>query len=154
MITEVHGDILQEPEGTWIVIPVNCVGIAGAGLARQWSIMHPDANINYVALCERGFVLPGETYWMLAERGSFILAATKDHWSQPSQIEWIESILEALADRLKLAGDSLTLALPPIGCGLGGLSWDQVHDLIYYWLADHAGDDRLDRHRIRLYLPR
>lgn len=152
MITEIYGDILQEPEDVWIVIPINCKGRAGAGLARQWALAHPDANETYIRLCDQGRLQPGGIWWTRGERGSFILAATKDHWRDPSQIEWIESILEALAHRLMMVRKPMTVCLPPIGCGLGGLPWDPVHNLIYYWLGD-PDNALLSHHQVYLYAP-
>jgi O-acetyl-ADP-ribose deacetylase (regulator of RNase III) len=89
----------------------------------------------------------------MSGEGNFLLVATKDHWKDPSRIEWIENILEDMADLLKSAEETMTIALPRIGAGLGGLPWDQVDNLIYYWLSDHEGGDRLDRHTILLYEP-
>lgn len=91
---------------------------------------------------------------MRGEHGSFVLAATKDHWKDPSQIGWVESILEDLTHRLTMVREPMTVCLPAIGCGLGGLPWDPVHDLIYYWLSDHEDGESLDRHHIFLYPPR
>ena len=153
MITEIYGDILKEPSSTWIVVPINCYGIAGAGLAKQWKERCPEAYEQYRLLCNDDALKPGGTWWITTDEGRFILAATKGHWKPPSKIEWIESILEDLADKLVLTEDPISIAVPPLGCGLGGLDWDQVQNLIYYWLADHAGGDRIDRHTIIIYPP-
>jgi O-acetyl-ADP-ribose deacetylase (regulator of RNase III) len=154
MITEVFGDILKEPKTTWVVIPVNCYGVAGAGLAKQWKEQCPEAYEIYRAACKDSLISPGSARWIETKEGQFILAATKDRWQSPSRIEWVECILEDLSLRLKLASGALNVAIPPIGAGLGGLDPDQVHDLIYYWLSSRYGDERLDRHRIYVYSPR
>lgn len=63
---------------------------------------------------------------------------TKDHWRDPSKYRYIEAGLERLAFQIELSGHEnshLSFAIPPLGCGLGGLKYDFVHELIVQYLS-------------------
>jgi hypothetical protein len=70
-----------------------------------------------------------------------LCAATRDHWRDPSRLAWVQSCVEEIAticntrgtDRMALP----TVAIPPLGCGLGGLSWVDVRPLIVATFAHH-----------------
>lgn len=117
-ITYVKDDILQSTADL-IVIPVNCVGVMGAGLALKYSKL-PFVNIRpYREACLANALLPGRCY--LAGR-RFAYATTKLHWKDPSKEEWVESILDDLV-AIALLGNHITIDIPALGCGCGGLSW-------------------------------
>ena len=79
---------------------------------------------------------PGEILRSPLPNNRFILnAATKDDYRYASKIEWIESILKTLRERIE-DGTITSLAMPAIGCGLGGLNWDVVGPLIAQYLDD------------------
>ena len=60
---------------------------------------------------------------------------TKNDWRRPSQIEWVDDGLKILRDHYQELGIT-SLALPPLGCGLGGLDWADVWPLIQKHLGD------------------
>ena len=109
---------------------VNCQGVMGKGIALAFKHRFPEMFKAYRARCQAGQVKPGEPY---LEEG-ILLFPTKDHWRNPSQIQWIEKGLGILASNYPLWGIH-GLALPPLGCGNGGLSFeDQVWPLMQKYL--------------------
>lgn len=121
---------------------VNCVGVMGKGVALRFKNAHR-ANYNeYVERCHRGEVRPGVPFVSNADEKRdkpdlqlVLNFPTKDHWRNPSQIEWIEAGLQTLAENYEAWGIK-SLALPPLGCGLGGLEWGQVWPLMQRYLGD------------------
>lgn len=114
-----------------IVNTVNCAGAMGKGLALQVKQRWPGCDQEYRRLCRQGRITPGSvTLWRNpdprpGQPSAVINFATKDHWREPSRLEWIDQGLSALVQlirREKLP----SVALPPLGCGLGGLDWNTV----------------------------
>ncbi len=136
MITYADGDIFEH-DGVR-VIPVNTVGIHGSGLAKQWAVRFPDLAGLYRGYCaapltrfEAGDIL------MLGGNSPTILAATKEHWRDPSRLEWIETIAGLIAERShKPIG--MPVLIPQLGCGLGGLNWDDVRPILVTYLTSSA----------------
>lgn len=124
MITYCRGNILLS-DSQAIVIPVNLLGVAGAGLAKQWAKADPDAAHAYKKLCKSNLVGMGQVSLL----SRWILFPTKDDWRNPSQID---HILAGLIDlRLRNYTWRLTsIAIPALGCGLGSLEWTQVRTLM------------------------
>ena len=140
MIHFTHGDIFAQPAEA-IVNPVNCIGIAGAGLARQFKRRHPDAFLAYRRACAERRLRPGRMFMFDTGRGRprwIVHFPTKRHWRDRSAIGDIEAGLRGLA--ATLAGHGIrSVAIPPIGCGLGGLDWRAVRSLVTACLADIPG---------------
>ncbi|MHC5542000.1 macro domain-containing protein, partial [Singulisphaera rosea] len=124
----VEGNIL-EANVQALVNPVNTVGVMGKGLALQFKQTFPAMFNAYRIACEAGWVKIGQVY--VHDRGAtakprYILNfPTKRHWKDPSSLEDIEAGLIALADELKTLGIT-SVAIPALGCGLGGLPWGVV----------------------------
>lgn len=146
MIKRKKGDILQS-DATHIVIPVNCVGVMGKGLAHQFKKMHPGVYERYKYKCRKEMLKPGGVIFeqvgyrpgiVYSSDRSFaqvaILAATKNHWRNPSELHWIIEILKALGQHID-EGHIDSLAVPRIGCGHGGLRWSVVKPLIFATLG-------------------
>jgi O-acetyl-ADP-ribose deacetylase (regulator of RNase III) len=154
-----HGNILDDDSDA-IVIPVNCVGVMGKGLALAAKKRWPELALRHKADCAmpgrhrlepgeiRGSTLvlnPGE------ERRMVWFAATKDHWRAPSRIEWVEECCKNLAnfysggvsDYYRRQGVPM-LAVPALGCGCGELSWADVLPIMERHFAD------ID---VRVYVP-
>lgn len=138
MIVFTSGDILSAKTDA-LVNTVNCVGVMGRGIALQFKNAFPVNFDEYAAACKQGDVQPGR---MLVHKTGRIVPPyyiinfpTKRHWRGKSRIEDIEIGLESLADVIRV-NDIRSIAIPPLGCGLGGLNWDDVRPRIVAALAD------------------
>ena len=132
MIEIEHGDILTANTEA-LVNTVNCVGIMGRGIALQFRKAFPENFKVYEGACERNEVQPGK---MLVFETGFLTGPkyiinfpTKRHWKGKSQMKDIEAGLPALIEEIKKRGIR-SVAVPPLGCGLGGLDWNQVRPKI------------------------
>ncbi|WP_294192804.1 macro domain-containing protein [uncultured Sphingomonas sp.] len=128
MIEAKEGDILNAQVDA-LVNTVNCVGVMGRGIALQFKNAFPENFEAYAAACADELVNPGSMF--IFETGELgfpkyiINFPTKRHWRGKSRIEDIELGLEALkADVVRLGIRSI--AIPPLGSGLGGLNWSEV----------------------------
>jgi O-acetyl-ADP-ribose deacetylase (regulator of RNase III) len=126
------GDILKD-DSEALVNTVNCVGIMGRGIALQFRRAYPDNFKAYEAACRRGEVEPGRMLiyetGLLTNPRLIINFPTKRHWRGKSRIEDIESGLTALVSEIRDRGIN-SIAIPPLGSGLGGLSWTKVRPII------------------------
>ncbi len=138
MIRYTSGDILQS-EADALVNTVNCVGVMGRGIALQFKKAFPRNFEEYKLACDRGNVVPGQMF--ITERNAltaprFIVNfPTKRHWRGKSRIEDIESGLQALKRQINELGIK-SIAIPPLGSGLGGLNWPDVRAMIEASLSD------------------
>ncbi len=120
-----------------LVNPVNCVGVMGKGLALQFKQRFPTNFASYAKACRAGELVPGRMH--LFDTGSpqphcIINFPTKRHWRDASRLDDVAHGLAALA-RLIAANDIRSTAVPPLGCGLGGLPWHDVCQLIDHHLS-------------------
>lgn len=132
MIEYKTGDILTEDVEA-LVNTVNCVGVMGRGIALQFKNIFP-ANFQFYAdACKRDEVQPGRMLvfktGQITNPRYIINFPTKRHWRGKSRIEDIEVGLVALAQEIKLR-DIQSIAIPPLGSGLGGLDWAEVRPRI------------------------
>ena len=152
MIELVGGDILRQ-DAEALVNTVNCVGVMGKGLALQFRHAFPANYHAYRAACEHREVQPGKMFvyktGCLTNPRFIINFPTKRHWKDKSRLEDIEAGLAGLADLVRVLGDHEihSVALPPLGCGLGGLDWVRVRPLIETAL------DKLSNLRVYLFAP-
>lgn len=114
-----------------LVNTVNTVGVMGKGLALQFKKAFPDAFASYEQACKLGQVVVGQMHVVarLEPPRYIINFPTKKHWKNPSRLEYVESGLRdlvALVRKLQLR----SIAIPPLGCGNGGLEWSEVRPLI------------------------
>lgn len=132
MIEFKNGDILQD-ESEALVNTVNCVGVMGRGIALQFKNAFPDNFTAYAKACKNKEVKPGQMFVYetnkLTNPRIIINFPTKRHWRGNSRIEDIESGLDALAETLNQY-QIQSIAIPPLGSGLGGLEWAIVKPLI------------------------
>lgn len=150
MITYSQGNIL-ESEAEALVNTVNCVGVMGRGVALQFKEAYPENAVYYTKACERGGVKPGRMLVFDMERlfppRYIVNFPTKRHWRANSRIEDIEA---GLADLVRVVNEIgiRSIAIPPLGSGLGRLDWGQVQPLIEQAAAQLPDVD------VRVYLPR
>jgi O-acetyl-ADP-ribose deacetylase (regulator of RNase III)/uncharacterized protein YwgA len=124
------GDLFASHAQT-LVNTVNCVGVMGKGVALEFKKRWPAMFEDYRQRCAAKQVRLGEPYLYRDAAGASILNfPTKDHWRSPSRIADIESGLDYLVGHAESWGIR-SLALPPLGCGNGGLDWSEVGPLIY-----------------------
>ena len=128
MIETKTGDIFAE-KAEALVNAVNCVGVMGRGIALQFKRAFPANFKAYVARCKRNAMQPGRVF--VFETGQItnpryiINFPTKRHWRGKSRMEDIESGLVSLAREIRSRG-ILSVAIPALGSGLGGLNWSEV----------------------------
>src|ERR1700677_2330936 len=141
MIEFKTGDNLQadvEP----LVNTVNCVGIMARGIALQFKNDFPENFKAYEAACAREEVQPGKMFVFetrtLTNPKFIINFPTKRHWRGKSRIEDIDSGLIALKEEIRRRGIR-SIAIPPLGSGLGGLNWSDVRPRIAGALGDIEG---------------
>jgi O-acetyl-ADP-ribose deacetylase (regulator of RNase III) len=122
------GDILKADVEA-LVNTVNCVGVMGKGIALQFKQAFPDNFKAYAAACKRDEVRPGRVFVFetrsVAGPKFIINFPTKRHWRGNSKLEDIESGLVSLLDEIRTRGIR-SIAIPPLGAGLGGLNWADV----------------------------
>ena len=141
MIEYKTGDILAE-QAEALVNTVNCVGIMGRGVALQFKRAFPENFKAYAARCKRNEMQPGcvfvfETGTLLPPR-YIINFPTKRHWRGKSRIEDIESGLASLKEEIRSRGIR-SIAIPPLGSGLGGLDWSEVRTRLEAALEEFEG---------------
>lgn len=138
MIRYVSGNLLHS-DADILVNPVNCEGVMGAGLAKAFKERYPRLFHQYATDCMAGLYKPGSVFCYDTEdveHGVRIIACfpTKTTWRAPSRIEHIADGMRDLFRMMLIHNEhmqrSVSVALPKLGCGLGGLPWPQVHDVI------------------------
>lgn len=151
MIEEVSGNLLKADVEAY-VNPVNTVGVMGAGLALQFRKTYPDMFIAYQQACREHRIAIGAVHvWPFQEpdesQGRYVINfPTKKHWRGQSQRSYID---DGLVDLVRVIEDLgiKTIALPALGCGLGGLAWSTVRSRIYVAFGPHP------EIHVRLYVP-
>lgn len=149
-ITVTSGDLLHQDVDA-LVNTVNTVGVMGKGIALQFKRAWPEMFTAYARACERGEVQPGRMHvWetgALTGPRFIVNFPTKRHWKDPSRLEDVRS---GLTDLVRLIGDLAitSIAVPPLGCGNGGLVWADVGPLITEALAPVAAEVE-----VRLFAP-
>ena len=137
MIEFTTGDIL-EADADALVNTVNCVGIMGRGIALQFKNRFPENFKAYAAACASESVQPGRMFIYetrnLTNPKFIINFPTKRHWKGKSRIEDIDAGLKALVGEIQ-DRHIRSIAIPPLGSGLGGLNWAEVRPRIIAALA-------------------
>jgi O-acetyl-ADP-ribose deacetylase (regulator of RNase III) len=132
MIKEVSGNLLRS-DAEALVNTVNTVGVAGKGIALQFRQAYPDNFRAYERAAKKGEVIPGRMFvWETGQLDNpryIINFPTKRHWRGKSRIEDIEAGLEDLV-RVIQKYQIRSIAVPPLGCGNGGLDWGEVRPLM------------------------
>ena len=128
------GDIFKSNMQT-LVNTVNCVGIMGKGLALEFKKRYPDMFEDYQLRCQKGEVQLGKPYLYKSLVSPWILLfPTKQHWRSVARLSDIEEGLHYLESHYQEWG-IISIAVPPLGCGLGELEWKVVGRTLYRHLA-------------------
>lgn len=132
MIQFTQGNLLDAPVDA-LVNTVNTVGVMGKGIALMFKERFPENFKDYAAACENKQVKVGRIHVTAGtELGGprwIINFPTKQHWRSPTKIEWVQEGLRDLRDFIKKENIK-SIALPPLGCGNGGLDWSIVKEEI------------------------
>lgn len=118
-----------------LIVPVNCVNVMGAGLAKVAADYNPRIKWAYTNIRNKQ---PGNVYFANVNDKIFSsvgLATTKDHWRQPSRLSWIDACLIDI--RQRLGNTDEFMFIPKLGCGLGGLNFKDVKEAIDMELYFH-----------------
>ena len=138
MIRYEKGNLL-DAKAEALVNTVNTVGVMGKGIALMFKEAFPDSFREYAEATKEGRVRVGRMFVTrssaLAGPRWIINFPTKEHWRSPSRLEWIEAGLRDLVDVVRQNGIR-SIALPPLGCGNGGLRWEVVRPAIERALGD------------------
>lgn len=132
MIKLTKGNIFQA-DAQALVNPVNCVGVMGAGLAKAFRDRFPENYHAYRDACASSALRIGQPFCFLEQGLLIINFPTKRHWKNESRLADIDMGLGALV-RIIHAAQIQSIALPALGCGLGGLDWPPVLALIEHHL--------------------
>ena len=149
MIVYRAGNLLKD-DAQVLVNPVNCVGTMGKGLAKAFKLAFPSNDDEYRNRCRRHLLRPGRLFIHTLPGTTppryVVNFPTKDHWKDPSKIEYIDRGLIVLARTITDRKIS-SIALPALGTGLGGLKWEPVHQLMLHHLSNLADTE------VRIYRP-
>lgn len=141
MIHYTRGNLL-EADVDALVNTVNTVGVMGKGVALMFKESFPENFRAYAAACKRGELEAGRVF--VTERDALIGPRwiinfpTKQHWRGRTRMEWVEAGLVDLVRVIREKGIR-SVALPPLGCGNGGLRWNEVRPRIEVALGDLKG---------------
>lgn len=129
MISETSADLWQARR---IVVPVNTMGVMGAGVALEAKRRFPWCVGPYITACHQGRLGPRQGLVINNPTGgqNLVLVATKKAWYHDSTLDYVNSCLAWLASQ-PFTGD---VSMPRIGCGRGGLDWSSVRPLVYQHL--------------------
>jgi O-acetyl-ADP-ribose deacetylase (regulator of RNase III) len=136
---EPHKTVFQVPVQT-IVNTVNCEGFMGKGLALEVKRRFPTVFEKYQMLCKKGQMKIGKLQ-LVKGRGQWVLNfPTKNHWRGKSRMSFVEAGLRNFKLTYRQRGIT-SIAFPPLGCGSGGLQWDEVRPLMNDYLEKLSGID-------------
>jgi len=113
-----------------LVVPVNCKGVMGGGVAKLFREKFKHNYVEYRDICLESNLTLGAVF--ACDDGDKIIfnAATKNHWRDDSSIDVVEKCLYNIRRGLEMYPNAESIAIPALGCGLGGLDWKDVEPLI------------------------
>ena len=137
MIQYKKGDLLSADTQA-LVNTVNTVGVMGKGIALQFKENFPSNNHEYIKACKNKELEIGKLLVVkdknLEKERIIINFPTKKDWKHKSKIEYIDAGLKELVNAIR-EYDIKSIAIPPLGCGNGGLDWEDVKPLMEKYLA-------------------
>lgn len=134
MIQYVKGNMF-ECNADCLINTVNCEGFMGKGVAYQFKMRFPENNKSYIKACKSGELTVGKIHYYIEDGITIINFPTKNKWREKSKIEYIENGMNYLVEVLPRLNVK-KIAIPPLGCGNGGLIWTDVKAIIENKIAD------------------
>lgn len=119
----------------YIVNPVNCVGVMGAGLALEFKLRYPEMFSKYEVLCKKGMLDIGKLWIHKTNTKNILAFPTKKHWRHPSRIEYLEIGLQKFRDTY-LEKNISSIAFPILGGGKGGIDSEVSKKIMLDYLND------------------
>lgn len=132
MINFTTGNIL-ESSAECLVNTVNCEGYMGKGIAYQFKKKFPLNYKAYKEACQNGSLKIGTIHYFEEQNKIIINFPTKNKWREKSKMEYIHLGLKELTKFLEMKNIK-SIAIPPLGCGNGGLNWNEVKPVILSYL--------------------
>lgn len=150
-----HRTSLLTSQAQTVVNTVNTVGVMGKGIASAFKKRYPDMFKEYRRLCRAEEFQVGQLWLWKAPEQWVLNFPTKKHWRNPSKLSYIQAGLRKLVEQYEKRGIR-EIAFPRLGCGHGGLDWDDVRSLmelhlrpipILVYIHDFEVDIGLPEHR-------
>jgi len=120
---------ILESTAQTVVNTVNCVGVMGKGIAADFKRRYPDMFKLYKGICNNHLLEPGKLWLWHGPHRWVLNFPTKQHWRHPSRLEWIDLGLRKFVDEYEKRG-IVEISFPRLGCGNGGLDWDDVRPVM------------------------
>jgi O-acetyl-ADP-ribose deacetylase (regulator of RNase III) len=131
-LNSIKGDIFKTNSEA-LVNPVNCDGFMGKGVALKFKMAFPDNFNEYQKKCQNNELRPGKLFiyatGSISNPRYIVNFPTKRHWREKSRLEDISAGLKTLIEEIQ-RHDIKSIAIPALGCGLGGLLWPDVRLMI------------------------
>jgi O-acetyl-ADP-ribose deacetylase (regulator of RNase III) len=133
-----------------LVCTTNAMGVMGKGIALDFAKRWPSIVSPYKEACQKRllkggacclFHLPTQDLFSPHKR-YWAAFCTKHDWRQPSQYEWVESGMRQLVSEME-SNHLTSVAIPALGCGLGGLQWTKVKTIIEEVMQGHSIQARI-----------
>lgn len=135
MIKYYNGSVFNAPSDAY-VNTVNCVGVMGTGIALEFKLRYPEMYDDYKNKCSANVINVGKvSYYKNGDGKTIVNFPTKYHFKYPSQIKWIEDGLKDFIKTYKTYKIK-SVAFPKLGCGNGGLEWENVRCLMERYLSN------------------
>lgn len=128
-----HRTSLLESRAQTLVNAVNTVGVMGKGLAHEFKLRNPTMFQRYREICNQRALDIGKLWLWKGSRQWVLNFPTKRSWRQPSKLEYIEAGLKKFVQEYESKGIR-EVAFPRLGCGNGGLDWEEVRPLMEKYL--------------------
>lgn len=134
MLKYIEGDLFSSPAQV-LVNTVNTVGVMGKGIALEFKKRYPEMFLQYKEQCDKHKLVIGKLMLWYEPDHWLLQFPTKEHWRNPSKLEYIEKGLMAFVRKYADYNIS-SIAFPKLGCGNGELDWNEVKPLMEKYLKD------------------
>ncbi len=128
MVQYTQGNMF-ECDADCLINAVNCEGVMGKGIAYQFKLKFPENNKSYIKACKSGELTVGKVHCYVEDGITIVNFPTKNKWREKSKIEYIKTGMDYFVQLLPKL-DVKKIAIPPLGCGNGGLVWSDVKGII------------------------